>query len=172
MGQSAARLFKAFGSKTRGLVRTIPTNSTKKCPDIDTYFASTELGQLLKGCDYVCSVLPKTAETNDILGRGILQNCSGSQTCLINIGRGNIISDNDLLEALDEGWIREAVLDVFNEEPLQKNHSFWLHPKIVITPHVAGVSRPQDIAECFINNLKLYLDGEKPKNLVDWRNLY
>ena len=172
MGQTTARIFKTFGSKTRGLVRNIPQNPTQKCANIDEFFTPADLGQLLSGCDYICSVLPKTAETTNILGNGILQHCAESKTCLINIGRGNIISDKDLLEALDKGWIREAILDVFNEEPLPKNHPFWLHPNIVLTPHVAGVSRPQNIAECFLTNLELHLQGEKPNNLVDWQNLY
>ena len=87
---------------------------------------------------------------------------------LINIGRGNIISDQSLLWALDAHWLDGAVLDVFSEEPLPSEHPFWGRPDVVVTPHLAGISRPREIAECFAENLKRLQRGEQPASLADW----
>ena len=65
----------------------------------------------------------------------------GRGTAFIHVGRGNVISESSLLSALDSGWIREAVLDVYREEPLSTGSPLWSHPGVVMTPHVAGASR-------------------------------
>ena len=98
------------------------------------------LVKILQESDYICNVLPNTPETTNILGNGVLKECSGildrltkkfdarlrdylllisaKQPTLINIGRSNIVSESDLLTAIDSGWISAAVLDVFDKEPL------------------------------------------------------
>ena len=174
MGRETARIFKSFHAKTRGLVRTMPENPEEKCPHIDQFYSMDNVGEMIEGCDYLCGALPHTNETKDLLGGGVLKNCEGYNTCLINAGRGSLISDDDILEALDKGWIREAILDAFNIEPLPKNHPFWQHPKIIATPHVSALARPQDTAVCFCENLALYLKGklDESKCKVDWTKSY
>ena len=108
----------------------------------------------------------------------------------VNIGRGNVIREDDIIFAVDNNKFRAAYLDVFNEEPLSPSSALWSHPSItskhiflslstkiiifslIVTPHVAGESRAQDIAECFKNNMTRFDSGEEIHCLVDWRKLY
>jgi glyoxylate/hydroxypyruvate reductase A len=91
---------------------------------------------------------------------------------LINIGRSNIISESDLISALDAGWIKSAVLDVLDPEPLPDGHPFWSHPGVEVTPHVAAFSRAEEIAKCFKANYERHLAGEALEPTVNWGNLY
>ena len=90
------------------------------------------LCDLLAECDYICSVLPQTPQTDDILSNDVLSNCT-KKPMIINIGRGNIISEDAILKALEKGWISHAVLDVFREEPLPKESPLWSSSKVSIT---------------------------------------
>ena len=90
----------------------------------------------------------------------------------INVGRSNVISDASLLEALDKDWISGAILDVFHQEPLPQGHAFWSHPKIILTPHVSALSRPEDIAECFKQNFFHFMKNEPLQNVVNWKQCY
>ena len=94
------------------------------------------------------------------------------QSVFVNVGRANVISDEALLEALENKWLSGAILDVFHEEPLPQGHQFWKHPKITITPHISALSRPEDIAECFSDNFKLFLEKKPLLNLVNWNECY
>ncbi len=159
--------FQAFGCRVVGLVRRMPPSSPS--PDVDEYFGIPDLRDLLSRCDYVCSVLPSTRDTNDLLAGGALQSCSGRGSVLVNIGRGNVCSTADISRALDSGWISGAVLDVFPSEPLPTEDALWQHPRAVITPHVAAASRPKEIAECLANNLKLLGEGKPLACTVNWQ---
>ena len=81
---------------------------------------------------------------------------------IINIGRGGIINEDDLLSVLDEGHITAAALDVFAEEPLPENNSLWAHPSVYITPHIAGQSNPGSAAKTIAENIRLVEKGEDP----------
>lgn len=96
----------------------------------------------------------------------------GKGATLINIGRGNIISDTELLRALENGWLKEAVLDVFNIEPLPKDHPFWTHPKVIVTPHVAGNSPARMVAQCVAKNIGNIDSGRLLDHLVSWDQGY
>ena len=100
------------------------------------------------------------------------KNFLDKKSIFINVGRANVISDDSILEALDKNWIGGAILDVFHEEPLPKDHPFWTHPKIIITPHMSALSRPQDIASCFKENLDLFLAEKPMKFQVNWNETY
>ncbi len=94
------------------------------------------------------------------------------RSVLLNIGRGNVVSDDALLRALDSGWVGGAVLDVFSEEPLPAGHPFWRREDVVVVPHLAGISRPQEVAACLAGNLERLRRGEQPAALVDWKASY
>ena len=118
--------------------------------------------------------------------RGALKNCKN--VGFVNIGRGNVIEEDDIIEALNHGWLKGAVLDVFHTEPLPKDSKLWSHPNIIgtfsisykihenillkVSPHVAGVSRAQDIAQCFAKNIENIAKGKELNCLVDWNTLY
>ena len=86
---------------------------------------------------------------------------------LINVGRGDLVSEASVVEALDEGWIAEA-LDVFETEPLPADSPLWARDDVYVTPHVAALSRPDDVARVFAANLDRYLRGEPLLYEVDW----
>ncbi len=91
---------------------------------------------------------------------------------LLNVGRANVISSGCLLRALDSGWLSGAVLDVFAEEPLPAGHPLWARRDVVLTPHLAGIARPGDIARCLAGNLDRARRGRLPANLADWQAQY
>ncbi|KAI4465914.1 2-hydroxyacid dehydrogenase-related [Holotrichia oblita] len=88
-------------------------------------------------------------------------------TVFINVGRGSIISDGDLIEALDKKWLSAAILDVFNEEPLPESSLLWSMPQVKITPHVSAVSIARHIAEQFMDNYKLHMSNEPIPTTLD-----
>lgn len=163
IGKEIVRILKAFHAKVWVLARTLPRED-ERSPFVDEYRTMNDIAELLSSCDYICNVLPSTSETKGLLGNGILQHCSASDggkgAVFVNIGRGSIISEKDLLEALNKNWISGAILDVFETEPLPPTSPLWLMPKVTITPHVSGVTRAQDVAKLFARNLKLYESGQ------------
>ena len=90
---------------------------------------------------------------------------------LINVGRGDLISEATVLEALDQDWISHFVGDVFApEEPLPKESPLWTHPQVTITPHNSAVTAKEDVVAAFVENLARYLEGgvENLKNPFRW----
>jgi len=166
MGACTAKIFKGLGSQVFGLV----SSAREPSEHVDKYFVPEQLPELLSLVDYVINILPATPQTDHILGRGVLSNCNNAG--FVNIGRGNVIKEDEIVEALDNGWLRGAALDVFNAEPLPADCKLWSHPKVTITPHIAGESRAQDIAECFLRNLNKLDAGESLECLVNWERLY
>jgi phosphoglycerate dehydrogenase-like enzyme len=93
---------------------------------------------------------------------------------LINVTRGGIIDEPALIEALKNGRIAGAGLDVCEKEPLPADDPLWSAPNLIITPHRAGASqhRPRKIFEFYLQNLERYLKGESPLNVIDKRRGY
>jgi len=128
-------------------------------------YDQSELPQFLKEVDYLINTLPHTPLTIGLLNGRVLSECQKNQTVFINVGRGSIIDETSLLEALRERWIRGAVLDVFSAEPLPADSPLWEHPHIIVTPHVSAVSLTSDVAELFAENLETYLNHQTTKQL-------
>lgn len=166
MGRCAAKIFKGLGCEVWGLV----SSPRPACPPVDRYCSPTQLGDLLEAADYIVNLLPATPATRGLLAGDALSRCRAAG--LVNIGRGSVCPESDLLAALEAGWLRAATLDVFTEEPLPAASQLWGHPRVTISPHCAGVSRPQDIADCFLRNLQRWDGGEEPDCLVNWDKCY
>jgi glyoxylate/hydroxypyruvate reductase A len=81
---------------------------------------------------------------------------------IINMGRGGIINEADLLSLLDENHITAAALDVFEQEPLPTQNPLWNHPSVYITPHIAGQSNPKSSAKTIAENIRRIEDGKMP----------
>ncbi|MDE3081491.1 MAG: glyoxylate/hydroxypyruvate reductase A, partial [Paracoccaceae bacterium] len=114
----------------------------------------------------VVLLLPLTAETTDLLNaRRIARMARGS--FVINPGRGPLIDDGALLEALDAGQIAHATLDVFRTEPLPPDHPFWAHPNVTVTPHIAADTRAASAARVVAENIRRGEAGEPFLHLVD-----
>lgn len=128
------------------------------------------LPAMLAQCDHLISVLPATPETRDLFdAQRLAQMKAGAR--LINVGRGDLIVEQDLLAALDSDHLAGAVLDVFREEPLPPDHPFWTHDKITVTPHVSGWHLDDgllDVAE----NYKRLIAGAPLLHEVDRRAGY
>ena len=135
IGLKVAEVLKSLGMTVYGMVSSIPKD---KAVFVDQYFTMVQLPEFLKKSDYICNILPQTQETNSILDDGMLENCSANRSIFVNIGRGNVVQNDSIIEALDKGWIGGAVLDVFGEEPLPAESRLWSMPNVFITPHISG----------------------------------
>jgi glyoxylate/hydroxypyruvate reductase A len=135
------------------------------------YVGDGQLGAFVAACDVVVLVLPLTAGTRGIFNRDVFQSCR-PHAHLINVGRGGVIDEDDLLSALDGGKLARASLDVFAQEPLPATHPFWAHPRVVMTPHICGPLIPEDVTQHFVTNVKAYLAREPLNNLVDVARQY
>jgi phosphoglycerate dehydrogenase-like enzyme len=126
------------------------------------------LHDLLRRSDVVMTACPLTAETYHLIGAEELSLMKPS-AFLINVTRGGIIDEPALIEALTQGKIAGAGLDVVEQEPLPPDNPLWDAPNLILTPHRAGASqhRPRKVHEFFLQNLERYLQGERPLNIID-----
>ncbi len=132
IGKLVAQRFVANGFQVVGWSR-----SPKQLDNVACFAGNDGLGQMLARSDYVVSVLPSTPETLKLFNRELFQRFN-PQSMLINMGRGDLVDEADLLQALDAGLLAGAVLDVMSVEPLPADSPLWLHPAVQLTPHVSG----------------------------------
>lgn len=129
-------------------------------------FDENEMDAFLSEPDVLVNLLPITSQTTDVLDLNFFAKVR-TGTYLINVARGNHVVEEDLVNALDQGQLCGALLDVFREEPLPKEHPFWNHPKIKITPHVASVTSPESAMNLLENNAKRLIKGQPLLHQVD-----
>lgn len=169
IGEETARLGKAFGMKVLGVRR-----SGKPSQYVDQMFDNFGLDEVLRLSDYIIVTLPLTPETYRLFGRrefGLMK----ASAHFINIGRGGTTDTDALLEALREGKIAGAGLDVFEQEPLPETSPLWQMDNVIITPHNSGSTVYYDdrAMEIFMKNIKAYLQNGQPScNLVDFDKHY
>ena len=106
-----------------------------------------------------------------LLGGGTLR-AAKRGAVLINVGRGDVVDEASIIEALDAGHISHAVLDVFVSEPLPPESPLWSHAGVTVTPHHTAESFPDDVVRVFAENLKLYRTGEALKHVLSWERGY
>ena len=138
---------------------------------IEYYYGHEQLSKFLSETNILINVLPLTENTKNILTKTELSYLPKG-SFIINIGRGGIINENDLLSILDSGHIAAAALDVFAEEPLPENNSLWTHPSVYVTPHIAGQSNPGSAAKTIAENIRLIQKGESPYPIYSLNNGY
>ncbi len=166
IGSHLASTAHHFGMQVCGYTR-----QSETCPDVDEYFHEDRMVEFAKGLDYVVCTLPGTPSTMGIINGSFLSSLPIT-AWLINIGRGSIVNEHDLEDALNCGSIAGAVLDVFMVEPLPVNHPLWTTPNTFITCHTAAKNFPPDIASLFIENYKLLIDGKPLLYQVDFEQRY
>ncbi len=167
IGCHLAKVCNAFGMTTRGINRTgIPA---KGSPFHHTYHVG-EFKSAVKDADLIVNTLPSTPDTRDYLNA--VRMAYADNALLFNVGRGDVLVEEDLIPAIENGNIAHAFLDVFKQEPLAMTAPFWLHKKISVTPHVAAVSFPHQVFEQFKENYLRWYDGFKLQNKVDFKKGY
>ena len=147
------------------------SNSLKEIEGVQTFAGDEGLDDFLAQTNVLICLLPLTPETEGILNLELLKKMK-HPGFLINAGRGAQLVEEDLIYALDKGWLTGAQLDVFREEPLPENHPFWNRENIIITPHVSAESEPASVAPQIINNYKRVLSGQPLKNEVNRERKY
>jgi glyoxylate/hydroxypyruvate reductase A len=129
------------------------------------------MSDALNGTDILINILPATTQTENIINKNRLKQLNKG-AFFINVGRGEHLVEEDLLALLDEGHLSGAFLDVFKTEPLPLNHSFWAHPKIQITPHVASITNIKSAVLTVVTNYQNHLSGKPLKFEVSLKKGY
>ncbi len=171
IGRAVAAPARAFGMRVLALRR-----RPELCDDdalVDQAFPPAELHRMLAASDYVVAAAPLTAATRGLIGEAALR--AMKQTAvLINIGRGPVVVEADLVRALREGWIRGAALDVFDVEPLPAGHPFYGLENLLLSPHCADhfPGWAELAMERFLENFERFRNGEPLLHLVDKQEGY
>jgi glyoxylate/hydroxypyruvate reductase len=164
--QQILATLKAFGFALSGWAR-----SEHDITAVDCFAGSDQLPAFLGQCDIVVCVLPLTEQTRGILNRQLFQHLPKG-AALVNMGRGGHLIEADLLEALAEGQLSAAVLDVLEQEPAAPDHPFWSHPQILLTPHIAAMTQPESAFAVLLENIRRHQRGESMLGLVDRERSY
>lgn len=164
VGRASARLLRAVGVRVRGVGRTARTGD----PDFGEVSASTDVIRLLPEADWVVLVAPLTEETRGMIGAAELAAFRPTAR-LINVGRGGLVDEAALAEALHAGTLAGAALDVFAQEPLPPSSPLWHQPGLLVSPHMSAdaVGWREQLAEVFLDNLRRWCGGQPLRNVVD-----
>lgn len=165
IGMAVAQRLKACGMTVLGLRR----HSGADKPDgVDEIFGPEQLEATLARADVIVLALPLTRSTKHFLDRERVSLIKPG-ALVVNVGRGELINEPALIEALQHGRIGGAGLDVTSEEPLPKSSPLWTDPRVLLTPHVAGTdpAHMERATELFEKNLELFLAGQPLINVVD-----
>jgi phosphoglycerate dehydrogenase-like enzyme len=164
IGQEVARLATALGMRVIGTKR----RPAEKMPDVAEILPTERTADVLAQSDFVLLLLPATPETDNFINAERLGQMKPS-AWLLNFGRGHLIKDDDLIAAVKAKTIAGAILDVFRQEPLPKEHKFWTTEGILVLPHIGGPHPDRDtiVAKLFVDNLGRFLDGQPLREVVD-----
>ncbi|AST56814.1 phosphoglycerate dehydrogenase [Thermoanaerobacterium thermosaccharolyticum] len=168
IGEEIARIAREFGMKTIGVRK-----SGNMSKFIDEMYTNENMIFAVSKADYVICALPLTDDTYHLLGKDFFKNMK-NDAVFINIGRGKVVDESSLIDALKNKTIRGAALDVFEEEPLSKESPLWDMENVIITPHTAGIS-PHYMErgiEIIKHNIKAYLGDGDFINRVDLEKQY
>jgi phosphoglycerate dehydrogenase-like enzyme len=164
IGRETARLGKALGMRTVGFRRT-----QGPPPEwVDEVHGPERLAELAGRADAMVVSLPLTDQTAGLIDRATIDHLPAS--CIfVNVGRGGVVDEPALIDALRERRIAGAVLDVFATEPLPEDSPLWTLPNVLVTPHAAALSARENerIVQLFVDNLRRYLDGRPLRNVVE-----
>lgn len=164
IGRATARLLRAVGLEVRGVGRTARDNDG----DFGTVVPSADLAEHVGWADHVVLIAPLTEQTRHMMNAEVLAAMKPSAH-LVNVGRGALVDEAALVEALRGGKIAAASLDVFEEEPLPAEHPFWTMENVHISAHMSGdvIGWREALADQFLQNLTRWTAGEPLANLVD-----
>jgi glyoxylate/hydroxypyruvate reductase A len=171
LGASAAQALRHLGFRVAGW-----SNSLKRIEGITCFHGTDQLDAFLERTNILVCLLPLTPDTRQILNRGLFAKLSGTSPIgapvLINAGRGGLQNEADILACLDDGTLGAASLDVFAQEPLPADSRFWTHPGVVLTPHNAADTDPDEISKYVARQIEQFEAGGVLENVVDSRRGY
>lgn len=169
IGAAISRRGKAIGMTVIGSKRDV----TQPIAGVDKLFPPNRLAELLQLSDFVVLAVPHVLETIKLIGREQFQLMRRS-AFLVNIARGSVIVESELIEELRAGTISGALLDVFEREPLPTDSPLWTMPNVIITPHVAGKisDYASRVFEIFGENLQRFLEKKPLRNVIDLKRGY
>lgn len=168
IGKVVAERFAALGATVWGTTR-----SGEPVAHVDRLVPIDELAEAAAHADAIVSTLPGTERTTGLLGAEVFGALQGD-TVFVNVGRGTVVDEDALLDALDAGRVGFAALDVTAVEPLPTESRLWEHPSVLLSPHTAALSvqEPRRIAELFARNATRLLEREPLENVMSTKEFY
>ncbi|ROL68180.1 hydroxyacid dehydrogenase [Pseudomonas protegens] len=166
IGQSVAQFLLPFGVKLYG----IASQAREQAPFIEVA-GLEDLGRLVGEVDYVVNLLPNTPSTHDLYDAALFKQFK-STGLFINVGRGVSVVDGDLVQALKDGHLAGAVIDVCRQEPLPQRHPFWTAWGLLLTGHSSAPTSPELMVQLFVDNLRAYEAKQALRGEVDFARGY
>jgi len=161
LGQRVAQAVQSFGFPVRGWSR-----MPRPVAGVQTFAGRAGLGAFLAATRMLVCLLPLTPDTRGLLDRSVLSQLQAG-AYLVNVARGALLVEQDLLDLLGTGQIAGATLDVFQHEPLAPDHAFWRHPRIQVTPHISAQTLEHDSLEQIAGKIRALERGERITGIVD-----
>ena len=165
LGKDAAIKLKNMGFEVYGY-----SKSSKNIKGVKCFFGD-EIKHFLEKINVLVCTVPYTSETDNLLSKKLFNKLK-KPTYLINVARGKVQNENDIITSIDKGILTGAFLDVFEKEPLPSSSLLWSHKKIKITPHIASVTNAEAGAKQIIENYERNLKKIKLINEVDIKKGY
>lgn len=166
LGQASLEKLRPFGFRLSGWNR-----SPRQIEGVACFTGSEELPAFLEQTDVLVCLLPLTEMTRGILDAKLFAQLPRGAT-LINVGRGGHLVEADFLAALESGQLSGAIIDVLDPEPPAPDHPFWHHPRIVMTPHVASMTRPESGVAFVLETIERHRKGLPFDGLVSRSRAY
>jgi phosphoglycerate dehydrogenase-like enzyme len=161
IGSHIAAAFTALGITVTGVSRTGQASH----PAFRAVHTVDRLADLVADADWIVLSVPDTPVSRGLVSRAVLERCRGA--VLLNAGRGAVVDEAALPDALDSGWLRAAALDVFTTEPLPSSSPLWGHPRVLVSPHISGLTTVAGAAEGFLACAESLGRGVWPTWVVD-----
>ncbi|MEX5503922.1 D-2-hydroxyacid dehydrogenase [Pseudomonas putida] len=166
IGQRVAEFLQPFGVVLYGVAST----AREQAPFVEVA-ALADLPRMVGQADYVLNLLPDTPATHDLYDAALFK-CFLATALFINAGRGAAVVDADLVEALKQGHLAGAVIDVCRQEPLPKQHPFWTAWGLLLTGHSSAPTSPAAMVRLFVENVRAYEAGQGLRGEVDFARGY
>jgi glyoxylate/hydroxypyruvate reductase A len=171
LGADAAQALAHLGFRVAGWSR-----SERRIDGVDCFHGEAGLDAFLRRTNILVCLLPLTPGTRHILNRNLFAKLDRTSPMgapvLINAGRGGLQNEADILQCLDDGMLGAASLDVYATEPLPADSRFWTHPKVVLTPHNAADTDPDEISKYVARQIERFEAGGALENMVDRKRGY
>jgi D-2-hydroxyacid dehydrogenase (NADP+) len=157
IGEELAQKAKAFGMNVIGI-----SSAARPAAGFDRIVPREQLKDAVRELDYLVLLTPYSQQTHHIVNASVLHEMKPT-AFLINVARGGVVNETDLIAALQENRILGAALDVFSEEPLPADNELWTLPNVIISPHLGGLnsSYAQSILPLLEKNITLFLAGRR-----------